>query len=72
MDKATNYPDSGHRAYQEMQDGIHRTEEKVDRLLSIVEMLLGGIAEAQTSGGGMAGMVARQLPDATAILNNKG
>jgi hypothetical protein len=52
---------------------IDRIEAKVDRLVSIVEGLLGGIAEAQNSGG-MSGMMMRQmnLPDATAILNNKG
>ena len=48
---------------------IGRVEEKVDQLLQLVTGILGGIAQAQSSGG-MMGMMAKQLPDASAILND--
>lgn len=51
----------------EFEERLSRIEAQLDKLVAIVEGLLGGIAAAQSSGG-MAGMMAKQLPDAATIL----
>lgn len=50
-----------------MQEQLDRIEQHVMELHHIVQTLLTGIGEAQNAGG-MAGMMARQLPDMTTFL----
>lgn len=50
-----------------MQEQLDRIEQHVTDLHLIVDTLLKGIGEAQNAGG-MAGMMARQLPDMTTFL----